>query len=119
MTDHESRSSNISYAPMCLVALSFCTFLAVNLGSGAGTMSETGNLKRLNNAADVQIALLKEHRGLVQTSIEQLKPRFIESEAYQKRITDLMRDLKALADSGDRDAKMMLYGVCDMRVNRE
>jgi hypothetical protein len=38
-------------------------------------------------------------------SIEQLKPHVIQSEAIQKKFTDMLGEVAALARSGDRDAR--------------
>ena len=75
------------------------------MGYRVGTKSESENLKRL---ADVQIALLKEHSGIIEHSIEQLKPRLIQLEALQKNFTDMLGEVSALARSGDRDARNII-----------
>lgn len=109
MTDRESRSPSFSYVPIFFVVLSFCTFLMVHImGYGIGTKLESEKLKRLNSIAEVQMALLKEHRGIIEHSIEQLKPPLIQSEALQKRFTDMLGEVSALARSGDRDARKII-----------
>jgi N-acetylglucosamine kinase-like BadF-type ATPase len=120
MTERESRSLIMSYAPTFLVALSFCTFLLVQImGYGIGTKAESENLKRLNSIADSQIAMLNEHHRKIEQSIKELKPYVVRAEAEQKRFTDLMRDVDALARAGDRDAQSVLWPVCNMKVKSE
>ena len=113
--------------PFALIALALCVFFFGQI-KGVGGMTvededaepeqelETGTKAAMEvllwqgSSADKQIALLKDSREKLSKAIEERKPLVNQSEALQKGFTELMKDVNALAGSGDEDAKKIITG---------
>ncbi|MEO6786434.1 MAG: hypothetical protein ABI318_09910 [Chthoniobacteraceae bacterium] len=108
MDNQEPRNPFISlHVPVALVALSL-SILFFGQIKGVGTATDT--MKWQSTTADKQIVSLKDAREKLSKGIEERKPLVSTSEDTQKQFTELMKDVDALARSGDKDAEMIIKG---------
>jgi len=108
MDTQDTQNPFISiHVPVALVALALSILF---LGQIKGVGSATETTKWQGATADKQIAVLKENRDKLAKAIEERAPLVKQSEDTQKKFTELLKDVDALARGGDEDAKKIIVG---------
>jgi glutamate mutase epsilon subunit len=108
MDNQEPQNPFISvHVPIALVALALAVLFYSQI-KGVSTASET--MRWQSTTADKQIETLKKNKELLAKATEERKPLVNQSEELQKKFTEMMKDVNALSEKGDPDAKKIIVG---------
>ena len=108
MDNQEPSNPFISvHIPVALLALaiSMLFFSQIN-----GVSTSTDTIKWQRDNADKQITIYKDAKDKLSKAIEERKPLVAQSEDLQKTFTDMMREVNALAEKGNENAKKIING---------
>ncbi len=98
------------HLPLTLIALAFSLFFYLNYG---GAKQTAENLEWQNKYNKEVIEARKKQRENNEKSLEQNKQNVAIAEQTQKQFGEIMKDLLEIADSGDKDAQLIVktYGI--------